>query len=74
MAQVVREAVRRARRSAHSGSLLSIEQFADETGIGIRLAYTGVQKNQIPNLTIGRRRFIPRSFLDQLTAQKSDAT
>jgi hypothetical protein len=73
MAQVVREAVHRARQSARSGSLLSIEQFADETGIGIRLAYTGVQKNQIPHLTIGRRRFIPRSFLEQLAAQKSDA-
>jgi excisionase family DNA binding protein len=62
-----RRAVVEAKRKA--SKMASVEDLADELGIGLNLAYALTQAGKIPGtLRLGRRYLIPRAILAKITA------
>lgn len=44
----------------------TVRQAAEVLGIGINQAYRGVKSGDIPSLTIGGRKLVPKAALDRL--------
>lgn len=53
---------------------LTVEETAEILGISRDLAYKAVNKDDIPNIRIGRRIIIPREKLSSWLKDKSDKT
>lgn len=49
----------------------TVEEAAKVLGIGRGTAYEGVRTGQIPSITVGRRRLVPRAALLKLLEEPS---
>ena len=62
--------LKRARRLAASPTrkTVTVEQAADELGIGRNLGYRAAADGSLPTIRIGKRLLVPRLALDRLLA------
>lgn len=48
----------------------SIQELARELGIGRSLAYKLVKEGEIPSIQLGRRKIVPKAYVDRFLSEK----